>query len=60
MLRREFVGGLVVAVAGRAFAGQIPHAITSDERLSQSSPGLRPNVFVHVASDGKVTLVNHR
>ena len=58
MLRREFVGGLLVVVAGRALA--VDRFKTSDEQLQKHSEGLRPNVFVHVASDGKVTLVNHR
>ena len=61
MLRREFVGGLLVAVAGRALAAQSPKKPkTSDEALKERSEGLRPNVFIHVASDGKVALVNHR
>ena len=65
MLRREFIGGLIVAVAGRALAdepsGKSPKKPkTSDEGLNQHSQGLRPNVFIHVHSDGKVTLVNHR
>ena len=61
MLRREFVGGLLVAVAGRTLAAQSPKKPkTSDEALKERSEGLRPNVFIHVASDGKVTLVNHR
>src|SRR5438445_1691069 len=61
MLRREFVGGLLVAVAGRTLAAQSPKKPkTSDEALKERSEGLRPNVFIHVASDGKVALVNHR
>jgi isoquinoline 1-oxidoreductase beta subunit len=61
MLRREFVGGLLIAVAGRALAAQSPKKPkTSDEALKERSEGLRPNVFIHVASDGKVTLINHR
>ncbi|HZX95876.1 MAG TPA: molybdopterin cofactor-binding domain-containing protein [Myxococcales bacterium] len=65
MLRREFVGGLLVAVAGRALADEPTGASPKkpklrDEALKERSEGLRPNVFVHVSSDGKVTLVNHR
>ena len=55
MLRREFVGGLMVVVAGRALAKERRYAA-----LNEHEAGLEPNVFVHVGSDGRVTLVNHR
>ena len=60
MLRREFMGGLLVSVVARRALGQEKKpskAKTSDEALQERSEGLEPNVFVHVAGDGKVTLV---
>jgi isoquinoline 1-oxidoreductase beta subunit len=46
--RREFVGGLLLSfAAGRVFAAG----------KEESPVGLQPNVFVHVAPDGQVTLV---
>ncbi|TMA27383.1 MAG: xanthine dehydrogenase family protein molybdopterin-binding subunit [Deltaproteobacteria bacterium] len=52
--RREFVGGLLISLA----AGRV----LARTRLAQASSGagLTPNVFVHVAPDGAVTIVCHR
>lgn len=64
--RRRFVGGLVLAFAGgRALAdepsGKSPQKPkTSDPALEKSAAGLEPNVFVHVAQSGVVTLFCHR
>ncbi len=62
--RREFLeysGGLAIAfLAGKVFAQdkkKPPKAKTSDEALNESSAALSPNVFVHVAASGAVTLV---
>jgi isoquinoline 1-oxidoreductase subunit beta len=57
--RREFVGGLFISVAaGRVFAGESSKA--SAPAASQPAQGLKPNLFVHVASDGQVTIACHR
>lgn len=53
LLRRSFLAGLGFAAGGLAFG-----VFESDAQAAGA--GLRPNVFVHVASDGKVTLVCHR
>jgi isoquinoline 1-oxidoreductase beta subunit len=73
--RRGFVGGLALAFAGRrAFAASFDCADLSGVAALAAAPdgssgagnvatpetGLRANVFVHVASDGVVTLVCHR
>src|SRR5438132_7260546 len=52
--RREFVGGLLISLA----AGRV----LARTRLAQASSGagLTPNVFVHVAPEGAVTIVCHR
>jgi isoquinoline 1-oxidoreductase beta subunit len=55
--RREFVGGLLVSfAAGRVFAGQ-PGGSPGKAKAGDPRVGLEPNVFVHVAPDGQVTLV---
>ncbi len=64
--RRQFVGGLTLTlVAGRVFADEPSGASprkpkTSDAAEKESARGLKPNVFVHVAPDGQVTIVCHR
>ncbi|MCK8500425.1 xanthine dehydrogenase family protein molybdopterin-binding subunit [Myxococcus fulvus] len=59
--RRSFLEGLNLSVGGLAL-GVVP-TVT----LAGAAPGakgkpaeLRPNVFVHIASDGQVTIVCHR
>src|SRR5437868_11321672 len=55
--RRAFLGysgGLAIAfMGGRAFA-------VMQGKADTTGPGFDPNVFVHVATDGVVTLVCHR
>jgi isoquinoline 1-oxidoreductase beta subunit len=70
--RRRFVGGLGLALAGRrvlaasfdcadldgrALAIADPGAPAAASGAPAAGAGLRPNVFVHVAADGLVTLV---
>lgn len=64
------VGGLAVGYAFRAGAqgtqtnepGKPPAAKPdpASQKIEASAPGLNPNVFVHVAPDGLVTIVCHR
>jgi isoquinoline 1-oxidoreductase beta subunit len=71
--RRTFLAGLNVSAGGLAlgfFTAQKPTSEptgkpgpkpkTSSQAEEKASPGLNPNVFVHVAPDGLVTLVCHR
>src|ERR1700748_3450517 len=61
--RREFVGGLFVSVvATRVLADEPSGAKSHDARAAapKASAGLKPNLFVHVAPDGKVTIACHR
>ncbi len=71
--RRTFLAGLNVSVGGLAlgfFSGQKPtnepsgtpgpKPKTGSQAVEDSAPGLNPNVFVHVAPDGLVTIVCHR
>jgi isoquinoline 1-oxidoreductase beta subunit len=71
--RRTFLAGLNVSVGGLAlgfFSSQKPTTEPSgtpgpkpkagSEAVEDTSPGLNPNVFVHVAPDGLVTIVCHR
>jgi isoquinoline 1-oxidoreductase beta subunit len=61
--RREFVGGLFVSVvATRVFADEPSGVNAHDAKTAAPQPvaGLKPNLFVHVASDGKVTIACHR
>src|SRR3979490_53082 len=62
--RREFVGGLLVSfAAGKAFAGKLSDASLRQAKAgdpSEAAEGLRPNVFVHVAAGGLVTIACHR
>jgi len=52
----EYSGGLAVAfIAGRALA-----VMPGKGQAIATAPGFDPNVFVHVATDGWVTLVCHR
>src|SRR4051812_25082415 len=65
LTRRQFTGGLLLIVAGgRVFAdepsGASPRKPKVQDPEAESAAGLRPNVFVHVAPDGQVTLVCHR
>jgi isoquinoline 1-oxidoreductase subunit beta len=71
--RRTFLAGMNVSAGGLAlafFTGQKPTTEpsgkagpkprTSSQAEENASPGLNPNVFVHVAPDGLVTIVCHR
>jgi len=65
--RRSFLqwtGGLGVLFFADSVIGQAgkkpPKPKTSDQALADSTDGLTPNVFVHVAADGTVTLWCHR
>ena len=65
--RRSFLqwtGGLGVLFFADQVAGQAekkpPKPKTSDQALADSTEGLTPNVFVHVAADGTVSLWCHR
>lgn len=73
MLRRSFLAGLGLATGGLAFGLFDGDAIAAEPPGKGAKPkpsdpaakaaqgnGLRPNVFVHVAPDGVVTLVCHR
>ncbi|HEY6909694.1 MAG TPA: molybdopterin cofactor-binding domain-containing protein [Myxococcales bacterium] len=61
--RRTFVGGLALSViGGRIFADEPSGKSTrkpkpGDAALKNASEGFRPNVFVHLASDGALTIV---
>ena len=67
MLRRTFLASIGVAAGGLAL-GVFAHADepsgASKEKPNPKAPqptdGLQPNAFVHVATDGLVTLVCHR
>lgn len=57
--RRSFLEGLNLSVGGLAlgvFSGGLA-AAASDASTAKGAPGLNPNVFVHVAPDGAVTIV---
>lgn len=58
--RRSFLEGLNLSVGGLAL-GLVP-AVSAEAAAPgvKSAPELRPNVFVHVAADGLVTIVCHR
>ncbi|WNG35623.1 xanthine dehydrogenase family protein molybdopterin-binding subunit [Archangium minus] len=72
--RRSFLAGLNLAVGGLAVgflttdslaeepSGRRsgPRPKTSSQAQESAVPGLNPNVFVHVAPDGQVTIVCHR
>src|SRR5690242_16212650 len=72
--RRTFLAGLNLSVGGLALgffssdslaeepSGKLsgPRPKTSNPAEEASFPGLNPNVFVHVAPDGRVTIVCHR
>src|SRR5512143_853210 len=67
--RRTFLAGLNLSVGGLALgffssdslAEETPGKRTPSGPAGQASaPGLKPNVFVHVAPDGLVTIVCHR
>ncbi|HYO73710.1 MAG TPA: molybdopterin cofactor-binding domain-containing protein [Archangium sp.] len=72
--RRTFLAGMNLAVGGLAigfFSSDSladeptgkrsgPRPPTSSQAEENSAPGLNPNVFVHVAPDGRVTIVCHR
>ena len=52
----EYSGGLAIAV----IAGRVLAADPRNGKLKTTPAGFDPNVFVHVATDGLVTLVCHR
>ncbi|HYH98555.1 xanthine dehydrogenase family protein molybdopterin-binding subunit [Hyalangium sp.] len=74
--RRSFLAGLNLSVGGLALgffsdaeaqkptsepSGRLgPKPQTSSSVEEKSAPGLNPNVFVHVAAEGLVTIVCHR
>src|SRR5687767_19841 len=72
--RRTFLKGLNLSVGGLALgffaadslakepSGELggPKPKTSSQAEEAKSPGLNPNVFVHVGLDGLVTIVCHR
>ncbi len=58
--RRSFLEGLNLSVGGFAlgvFSGGAAMAAASAPSATSHAPGLNPNVFVHVAPDGWVTIV---
>jgi isoquinoline 1-oxidoreductase beta subunit len=55
--RREFVGGLFVSVVATRVLGD---ELAKTPAASEAVQGLKPNLFVHVASDGQVTIACHR
>ncbi len=72
--RRAFLRGLNLAIGGLALGivfpaeaqkppsepAKPPAPATPSGSQAADEPGLRPNVFVHVAPDGTVTIVCHR
>jgi isoquinoline 1-oxidoreductase subunit beta len=74
--RRSFLRGLNLAAGGLALGYCFPAAAqkptnepgkpvtpkpqTGSQAIEASAPGLNPNVFIHVAPDGVVTIVCHR
>ncbi len=58
--RRTFLQGLNLAVGGLAVGYTLRAAAQRPSHEPAPSPGLNPNVFVHVAPDGNVTIVCHR
>lgn len=71
--RRCFLRGLGIAAGGLGLGfyaveghatepegGPAKQPPTSSEVVEAAAPGLNPNVFVHVAADGLVTIVCHR
>src|SRR5215218_3544616 len=71
--RRTFLHGLNLSVAGLSLGffqnpkptnepsgSAAPKPRTSSPEAERSLEGLNPNVFVHVAEDGQVTIVCHR
>lgn len=72
MTRRSALKALNLSVAGLAVgcfdakpsqqqaSAKAPAVKSDDEAVGGSGDGLRPNVFVHVAPDGQVSIVCHR
>ncbi|MDB4946956.1 MAG: Isoquinoline 1-oxidoreductase beta subunit [Labilithrix sp.] len=76
MPRRAFLRGLNLAIGGLALGVSIPAAaqkptnepgqtpgpkpVSGSQAIEATAPGLNPNLFVHVAPDGLVTIVCHR
>jgi isoquinoline 1-oxidoreductase beta subunit len=67
MGRRPFLTLLQVAAGGLALALGVPEAVAEGaaasearRRVAGAGPGFSPNVFLHVAPDGWVTVVCHR
>jgi isoquinoline 1-oxidoreductase beta subunit len=74
--RRAFLRGLNLAASGLALGYAFPAAaqkltnelgdpstlkpVIGSQAIEASAPGLNPNMFVHVAPDGTVTIVCHR
>lgn len=70
--RRTFLAGLGLSAGGLALGffpaesladprGSTPvKPKTSSPQVEDAVPGLNPNVFIHVAEDGQVTIVCHR
>ncbi|HKO48584.1 MAG TPA: hypothetical protein VJV79_12720, partial [Polyangiaceae bacterium] len=74
--RRAFLRGMNLAIGGLALGYCLPAAAkkptnepseapkskpaVASQAIESKAPGLNPNVFVHVAPDGTVTIVCHR
>lgn len=62
--RRSFLAGVNLALGGLALGlpslADGAEAAPKRQRVAGSGPGFSPNVFVHVAPSGDVTLVCHR
>lgn len=63
MLRRSFLESVGLSAVGLAF-GAFAEDAFAEQKIEALPPdpagGLRPNVFVHIAADGQVTLTCHR
>jgi isoquinoline 1-oxidoreductase beta subunit len=64
MVRRSFLAGLKLSLLGLAIGWFEPDEADAAEAVGDTTlpdgPGLKPNVFIHVAPSGEVTLVCHR
>jgi isoquinoline 1-oxidoreductase subunit beta len=62
LVRRSFLAGLGLAVSGLALgiADDAQAAPAPPALAPGGAPGLHPNVFVHIAPDGLVSIVCHR
>lgn len=63
IVRRSFLAALNLSAIGLAvgwFEADADAADSQAPAASKAAPGLQPNVFIHVAPSGEVTLVCHR